>query len=245
MGPYVEFAGETDTGRGPSWALWNPAGSLVADVKGGNFNRGFEAWDDDFAFLSTGKYVATQAGSAGTFALVDGDNGVARADCGDTTSTHGINVQLGGAVTVTPTAGRIVYFEAYIKPAAIGTGPDFFLGLAATDTTLIASSALTSACIGFSSITADSILLSTCKDGSGTTTGTGVTLVAGTWVKLGMKITGTSKVEFFVNGTIVATITANISTSGLRPTLVCQGRGTTQPTIDIDWGKCFVQLSAN
>jgi hypothetical protein len=67
------------------------------------------------------------------------------------------------------------------------------------------------------------------------------TFVDDAWVKLGFKVTGTTKVEFFVNGVLVGTITANIPTTELRPSLVCQSGGTTDPIVHIDW----LALAAN
>lgn len=243
-GPYVEFAGETDTGRGPSFALWNSAGSVLADLAMGNFNRGFIAWRDDFVDLPTGKYTATQA-TTGTFALDDAEGGVALADCNSSTVTQGINVQLGGTAgeTVKAVANQVIWFEARVKVVDMATGPEFFLGLAVTDTTIIAASALSAQAIGFKSETDNGVLLATCKDGSSETTGVGTTLVDGTYVKLGFKVTGTSKVEFFVNGAIVSTVTANIPTTEMRPSLVCQSDGVTDSILHIDWGHCVVQLS--
>ena len=246
MGPYVEFAGETDTGRGPSWGLWNAAGSLIADLNAGNWNRGCKVWDDDFVDLPTGKYTATQA-TTGSFALTDAEGGVALADCDSTTVTQGINVQYGGTAgeAVKAAAGQNIYFEARIKSVDMATGPEFFLGLAVTDTTIIATSALSAQAIGFKSVTDNGVLLATCKDGSSETTGTGTTLVDGTWVKLGFKVIGTSKVQFFVNGTLVSTVTANIPTTEMRPSLVCQSDGSTDTIVHIDWGKCYAEYSAN
>lgn len=204
-------------------------------------------WLDNFMDLPTGKYTATQA-TAGTFALDDAEGGVALADCNSTTATQGINIQLGGTAgeSFKPAAGRTIYFEGRVRADDIATGPEFFFGLAITDTSLIAGSALTSQAIGFKSVTDDNVLLATCKDGSSETTAASIhTFVDGTWVKLGFKVIGTSKVEFYVDGVLKGSITANIPTTEMRPSLVCQTGGTTDPIIAIDWGAAWQPREGN
>jgi hypothetical protein len=101
---------------------------------------------------------------------------------------------------------------------------------------------LSSQAIGFLSVTDDNVILAACKDGLALTTASSIhTFVDDAWVKLGFKVTGTTKVEFFVNGVLVGTITANIPTTELRPSLVCQSGGTTDPIVHIDW----LALAAN
>jgi hypothetical protein len=227
----VGVINETDT-RGVSLAFWRDCPYLG--------KTGLEAlgvgtvFFDDFVDLPTGKYTATQA-TAGTLALDDAEYGVALADCNSTTATQGINVQKPGEC-VKPAAGKNIWYECRVKAADIATGPEFFAGLAITDTTLIASSALSSQAIGFKSVTDDNVILATCKDGSSETTAASIhTLVDDAWVKFGIKIEGTSRVKFYVNGVLKGTITANIPTTELTPSMVCQSGGTTDPIVHIDW----------
>lgn len=227
------YGGENDT-KWLSQNLWNLSGFLgmsPAELMLGS------AVLDNFMDLPTGKYTATQA-TAGTFALTDEEGGVALASAGSTTATQGINVQYGGTAgeTFVPTAGKDIYFETRVKVTANATGPEFFAGLAITDTSLIAGSALTSQAIGFKSVTDDNVLLATCKDGSSETTASSIhTFVTGTYVKLGVKIVGTSAAKFYVDGVLVATITANIPTTEMRVSFVCQSGGTTSPVAAFDW----------
>jgi hypothetical protein len=218
------------------------SGRLWADCAGLGLTELQRAgdWDvfyDNFLDLPTGKYTATQA-TAGTFALGDAHGGVALADCGSTTNRQGINVQLGGTAgeIFKPASNRTIWCEAYLKGVTISTGPEFFWGLAITDTTLIATSALSSQAIGFISLTDDNVLLGVTKDGSSSATASSIhTLVEDTWVKLGFKVINTSKVEFYVNGVLKNSITTYIPTTEMRPTLVCQTSGTVQSVIHLDW----------
>jgi len=54
------------------------------------------------------------------------------------------------------------------------------------------------------------ILCKTEKDGTETSTDSGIDIASGTAVTLGFHVTNTSSVEFFVNRLLVATHTANI-----------------------------------
>jgi len=223
--------------RGPTLALWKDIDADVADDP----RRGM-VFFDDFFDLVTGRYTATQA-TAGTFAIdtTVANTGVALADCNSTTSTQGINVQA-ASTNFAPAAGRIIVFEARVKAADIATGPEFFLGLSTVDTTLIASSANSSADhIGFESVSDDNILLFHTEDGGTRVSGATSphTLVDDAWVKLGFKVIGLTKCEVWVNG---AKVDVNFSAtpdicdgSIIVPSLVCQSAGTTDPIVHLDW----------
>lgn len=231
------------TGRGLSSDLWNfgkYGGANLDRYLMGDLNVGY-GFQDDFLDLPTGRHTVTQA-TQGTFALDDARYGIVLADCNSSTVTQGVNVQRAGSTgeSFTPIARTNIWFEARVKAADLGSsGPEFFLGLAVIDTTIIATSALSAQLIGFSSVTDNSILLATCKDGSGATTGTGHTFVDGTWVKLGFRVTDVGTVEFFVNGVKVSTITANIPTTDLVPSVVVQSDGAVDTILHMDWWAAF------
>jgi hypothetical protein len=223
-------------GRGPSSLLWN---GLPEDIRY-DMNRG-TFFCDDFLKDPTSDYTITQA-TAGTFVLdatdTDITGGIALADCNSTTVTQGINIQ--GAAAFLPTAGTTLVFEARIKAADIATGPEFFLGLSELDTTIIGTSAVSSAnYIAWTSVTDDEITLFAGEKAGAMDTNTGHTLVEDTWVKLGFKVTGVTKAEQYINGAKQATTTdlatANIPVVSLAPSLVCQSDGTTDSIVHIDW----------
>jgi hypothetical protein len=228
---------QVDGGRGLSPKVW--ANCPRTAINNGHLDKGWGFVDDFVSKDELEHYTATQA-TAGTFALDDAKGGVVLADCGSTTATQGINVQRATTVGECFNAqyGKL-YFEALIKAADIATGPEFFLGLAVIDTTVIATSALSAQSIGFSSVTDDGVLLSGTKDGTSAATGTGTTLVADTWVKLGFIAHENSKVDFYVDGVKVNTETTYIPTTEMVPTLVCQSGGTTDPIVHVDWIACF------
>lgn len=222
---------------GPTLALWKDIDAEVNDDP----RRGFVFWDN-FVDLLTGRWTATQA-TAGTFAIdtTVGNTGVALADCNSATATQGINVQAAGT-NFMPEAGRIIVFEARVKAADIATGPEFFLGLSVVDTSVIASSANSSADhVGYESVSDDNVLLFHTEDGGTRVSGATSphTLVDDAWVKLGFKLIGITKCEVWVNGVEVDvnfSATPDIPDGSiLVPTLVCQSGGTTDPIVHVDW----------
>lgn len=236
----ILYTGENDI-LSPSRDLWAKCpilGKSVLEQCGmGTF------FSTDFNDLSN-TYTLTQA-TAGTITLKEEAGGIAAIDSGSTTTTQGPNIQWGPAGFVGATKGYEIYMEARIKaPSGIGTAGNYFIGLAATDTTLIATSALSSQAIGFVGLGVNTIT-GTSKGGSGaTSTATLTTLTAATAVKLGMLITS-SRVKFWVNGVLSSeVITTNIATAQLRPTIVVQSRGTTQPILDMDWFHCYQNRAA-
>lgn len=236
----VRYAGRG--GRGPSPALWG--GLNLEDLR--NYDQGW-LFEDDFCgdHDLTNRYTATQA-TAGTFLITDAEGGVADADCNSTTVTQGINVQASSTVgeRFLPQADDIIYFEARVKATDFtpdSTGPEFFLGLSVIDTSIIADSANSSANhIGFESVTDDGVLLFHSESaGSRSSTTTPKTLANATYVNLGFKVTGTSLIEVFVDGVKFGeTITSNIPTTEMVPSLVCQSDGTVDTIVSIDWWRC-------
>jgi hypothetical protein len=223
--------------------LWRdcPRGSILMDPNTGYYFR------DDFMQLVTGKYTITQAGSAGTFALIDGAGGIAVVDCASSTATQGANVQANTTVGehFLPAEGKTIWFEvrlAVADMAAATTGPEFFCGLSVIDTSIIASSANSSANhIGFESVTDNGVLLFHSESAgtrvSTTTPGGFATAAAGAYSyrNLGFKVTGTSLIEIYVDGVKFGeTITASIPTTEMVFSIVNQSDGTVDPTIAID-----------
>lgn len=231
-------------GRGFSRSLWNLSrlAEISMDPDAGFF------FCDDFLDLPTGRYTATQA-TAGTFALTDADGGVVIADSNSTTDTQGINVQLGGTAgeMILPEADTEIWFEARVKVHDFGTagaGIQFFLGLSETDTTIIASSANSSANhIGFEAIATDSVTGVSEKATTRGTVSSLTTLIdsdvtADSWVKLGFHVKGVDTLTFYVDGTANGTTiaTTNIPAVELRPSIVVQTDGaSTDPLAHMDW----------
>ncbi|WDI44778.1 hypothetical protein [Bremerella sp. P1] len=225
-------------GRYESRDLWAACPKqLIRDEYGaGKF------FETDFMGKDVGMFTATQA-TAGTFTVDTGlEGGVAVADCASATATQGINVQADGAAFV-PAAGVNLFFEARVKIADTATGPELFIGLSEIDTAILDTSAMASTNIAaFYSVTDDNVLAFATEDGGNATTEAGVyTMVEDTYVKLGFKIEGLSKITPYINGVAYDdnAITTNIPDTAVVPTFVCQSGGTTDPILYIDWVKCY------
>lgn len=238
-----QYAGSSDYRR-PSANLWHDC--PVGDKGGmGLIGEGSFLFDDYTEGIITGKQVVTAA--SGTFLLDDAVNGVAIADSGATTSGQGVNIQWGGGSTTgeqyKPAANKKIWMEALLQFTASSTGPQFFLGFGIQDTSLIAAGALTSQSLGIQSVTSNNILLGVAKDGSAlTATAALATMVDATWTKLGLKVTGTGLIEFYINGVKSAiTATLNIPVTEMKLSMVLQSSGTTQPTAKLDWIRAYGQ----
>ncbi len=196
--------------------------------------------DEQFTeFDTTNDWTLTQA-TAGSGAVSVTIPGALTLNAGDTTTLHGVQIQRKVSAFI-PAAGKDLWFEAVVQTAFL-TG-DFFIGLAAVDTTIIASSAMTTQNhLGWSSVTADGILLfDSDKAGTGTTA-TGSTLVAAANVALGFYYDGTADtVQQYVNGVAVgaAIATTYVSKSVMYPSFVCQNHGTDQNTMTISGYRVF------
>jgi hypothetical protein len=196
---------------------------------------------DDFHSLATAAdtWIETAA-SSGTIVAGVKAGGVATFDSGAITDGQGPQQQLAG-VDFFPAAGKTIWFECRVNPLVFITG-DYFFGLAELDTTVVASSDMsTSNHIGFQSFTGDGVLLANAaKAGTAVTPfSVGYTLTAATYVRLGFVVNGVTSVTYYVNGTAVATTvaTANIPIVGLTPTFVLHATGTDQALMDVDYVK--------
>lgn len=236
------------TYRGRSGNLWRHVPNELAFLPGAYPGSYLAEWDD-FTKVDD-RYTVTQA-TSGTFATDGalGEGGYAKADAGATTTTQGPNIQ--EAPWVAPELGHELVFEARIVPAAIGTPGNTFIGLASTDTTIVAASAVTvPSFIAFYGMGSNSLSFGMQKAGGGITKVDGVaTLEAGVAIRLGFRIDPNGDVVPYVNGREVAgktlsrTLAATyLPTAILGRSLVVQSRGTTQPTVSIDyWGTVKVK----
>lgn len=237
----------TAAGAGPSPLIWDdcPVLEMMVDP-----TVGYHYFDDFF-----GNSVAPGAGAAaadgwtltqatsGTMGSVIGVGGVVQLSAGAATADQGINAQLLNCC-VKPAAEKTIWFEARVKVSHIDN--QIFVGLASTDTSLIATGALDEtnpSLIGFfTDVNSTSTKYGTCTSKAGTNDTTediAVGFAAATWAKVGFKVTGVSKVEFFYDGALVETgETANAIPDAveLALSLVCQNEdGANTNTLDVDW----------
>lgn len=194
----------------------------------------------DNAVGSAGDYTLTQA-TQGTFArdATVPNIGVWLLDCNSSTDNQGANLQW-VSLPVAVSSTNILGFEVRLKAEDIATGPQFFAGVHASDTTIIASGVMdgtASSYAGFKSLTDNNVVLPVSADNTAEEAGSTVhTLVDGTYVRYGVRIVRRERVEFYKNGVLVTTHTTRIPAAAeiMYPSFVCQSAGTTDPIVHLD-----------
>lgn len=187
-------------------------------------------------FLFSADYVAadwvvteTQAGATQALAA-DELNGalLLTNDAGDDDV-----VQLQSAETAFKlSSGKRVWFETKMK-VSDATESDFFIGLATTDTSIIAG---TTDSVGFRKSDGAATVVSITEDNTSETTNTAHTAVADTYATYGFYWDGISRVYFYVNRSLVATHTATIEqTNKLALTFTLQNGEAVAKTMTIDY----------
>lgn len=160
-------------------------------------------------------------------------------DAGATTANQGVNLQ-GNRTFAQLAANKAVWMEGSFNFTGLTSLKiQFLFGLVAAQTACIASGAVgTDDKIAFDGVTATGVLQADCTASATTTNGTGVTLANSTSYRLGLYATP-NNVDFWVNGAKVSSVTANIPTSALAPTVVVQSNGTVQPVVYCSWLRVF------
>lgn len=193
---------------------------------------------------TTGDAWTITAATTGSISTVIGVGGELHAAAGASTADQGVNAQLLSAC-VKPTAGQDIVFEARVQVSHVDN--QNFIGIASTDTTLIASGALdesNSSSVGFftdvNSSTGKGGTI-TQKAGSNETTEDVIDMPATTWTTLGFRINGVSSVEFLQDGAVVETSSDTDDIADgveMALSIVCQNEdGANSNTLKVDWVK--------
>jgi hypothetical protein len=201
--------------------------------------------DSYYAAATTGDWVLTAA-TSGSAAMSTSIAGTLAIDSGATTAAQGVNLQRVKAMFI-PAANKDIWAEFYISLTATTppvTKAQLFVGLAAIDTTIIASgSQSTNNRIGWQIETGGLLVTTFTADKAGTaTTKTGPTLTAATAIRLGFRYDGTADtLQQYVNGATsgTAVATANIAKLAMYPSFVCQSDGTDEPILNVHGYRIF------
>ena len=210
------------------------------------------AYEDDYNGsnnLTTAEGWVITAVTTGTLALLAAEGGAIVADsAGNGSIDDGVNAQQVNNRFL-PAAGKTIWFEARVK---MNDATDqYFIGLAATDTTLIASGVIddVSDKCGFfhhAASTDNKISSITARGSADDATADVGDNADDTYVTLGFKITGLTSVEFFRNGVLVETGTtaANIPNAAMCLSLVAQVEvADADAEMTVDWVR-IAQLGA-
>lgn len=195
-----------------------------------------ERWQSYDPEATNGEWVLTQA-TAGAAALSTAAPGTLELDSNSTTQHQGAQIQRVKSAFV-PAANKSVWAEFAFKVVDTFDKVQLFAGLAAIDTTVIATGALsTQNHIGWKCETTAAGVLTFTSDKAGTAgTKAAVTLTEDAWVRLGFYYNGAADtLQQYVNGVATGTAiaTANIPKVAIYPTFVCQTDGTNDPILHL------------
>ena len=173
-----------------------------------SINPDYYCIEDDFVYeLDTGWVVVKDSGA--TVAIVaDTIGGELAITSTATTDNDGGSVQ-GNEIFAVAT-GKDMFFQTRIKNSDVDQS-DICVGFTLNFATNPENMLTATDRIVFQVDDGDaSILCKTAKDGTETSTDSGIDMVDDTYVKLGISCSGTGTVEFFVNDKLVATHSTNI-----------------------------------
>ena len=176
-------------------------------------NPDYVVYMDDFtgvALDNTNDWTVVKDSSASAAIAADVVNGAVTLSSQATTDNDGASVQ--GNEIFAVSSGRDIWFETKLFVTdAEGDNTEICVGLTVNFATNPEAMLTAADRIVFQVDDGDSnIDCITEKDGTATTTDSGVDIASGTYVTLGFHVKGTGSVEFFVNRNKVATHTDNI-----------------------------------
>lgn len=189
------------------------------------------------------EYVASGTTLAGWVVTAVNSSTVASSDeiggvlvaTSDTSDGDGIQMQQ--SEVFKPADAKEIWFAAKIK-VADADQTDVFVGLTTTDTSILASNP--DNMIGF--ILADEaadLKYIVRASGTGDAVDTGTDLVDATYVTVGFKVTGTSKVDMYVDDVFVASVTSNIPTTELALSVAMLTGEAAANTLSVDFVSCY------
>jgi len=193
-----------------------------------------EQWVSYDDTATTGDYVTTQA-ATGTAAISSAAPGVLELDSNSTTATQGVQVQRAKSCFL-PAANKHIWAEWKFKIVDTYDKAEIFVGLSEIDTTIIGTSANSSANhIGWQCVTDDGVLLFTSEKATAGTTSACATIAEATYIKLGFYVNGVTSIQQYVNGVATGTAhaTANIPIVAVYPSFVCQSGATNDPIMHL------------
>lgn len=190
---------------------------------------------DHFLTYNATDWTVTETDSNATELVIDEHGGILRlAQVGDAENDV-IGLQLGTSTgeSVAALAGRNIYFETRIRTSS-ATQHDICVGLCDTDTGV--GLARPSDGIYFFKDDGDLLLDLNTSLGSVNSQETGVHSIAtSTFVKLGFKVIGLERVDYYVNDVLKASISSGLPTGELRLTFASGTGDTNACALDIDY----------
>lgn len=241
-----QIADASTLGVGISPLLWGDAPDLETAKDPGIGINYFNDFMDEVDVTTGDGWTLTQVDTKGSItveAVAAGGVLQATSATGDS-ADDGISAQLKNCA-VLPAAGVNIWFEARAKVS--DATQQWFLGLMAVDTTPIASGVIDDASdkVGFfhhAGSTDNKVSSITARTSADDATADVASVVDDTWMTLGIRITGLTSVEFYVNGALVETgsTAANIPNAGMCLTLASYYESADN-ILSVDWVKIVTE----
>ena len=176
-----------------------------------SINPDFFEISDDFVGIvlnATNTWTVVKDSGASVAIIADTTGGEVTLLSAATTDNDGASIQ--GNEIFTVAADKDIFFETRIK-CSDADQTDICVGLTVNFATNPEAMLTAADRIVFQVDDGDaSILCKTEKSGTETSTDSGIDMVDATYIVLGFSVNGTGSVQFFINGSIVATHTTNI-----------------------------------
>jgi len=241
IGELLKRPSGTAAGLGPSPLIWDacPILEMMVDPTIGFYY--FEDYMNPIDITTTDGYTITAVNSGGISAKFTQGGQLLVDSQGNGAADDGVNVQLPNCA-VLPAAGTTIRFEARV--AMKDTGDDqYFIGLAAIDTTLIAAGILDDVVdkVGWFRIaasTADRMSVVTARTSDEDVDADKATVADNTFIKLGFVIDGLTSVKWYANGVLVHTssVTTQIANAAMSLSYVAQVEQTSADAeLSVDW----------
>lgn len=172
--------------------------------------------------------------------------GKVRLDAAATTADHGVQYVGASHAIWLPAAGRTLCYEALVNVVAFDADGAMVIGLGTSAAAVITATQTLHADVvsflGFVMEAADTSWQEWGEKAGVANTATGVGTIATGWTKLGFRVEGTSKCEFYVDGVQMPSASNLTSTNipvatAMVPIFAtCNESGTgTQHKLDVDW----------
>jgi hypothetical protein len=228
---------EADT---PSWRWYDIYNGVKFDL-----GTGFPT-DDTTGDPSQFTMTVTEAGTGNTTAVNAASSGSSMLITTAANEYDGINLQLKGE-SFKLTSSKPLYFGCKFK-VSDATQSDIFIGLAETDTTLMATSSAHAIALGgdgafFSKLDASTTIAGKMYlNGSQTATANYATaLVADTFMTVEIYWDG-STMYYYVDGTLIQQISGSLGDGEMTPSVNFRAGAAAAKTMDIAWLRCFQAL---
>lgn len=230
--------------------LFDGGSSKIQETEAPGMWQGFYAEKRPFSKVSTyandfntwvaDAWTVTEVGTS-LQSVLDARNGILSLVTGGT-ENDGNNLQLGGSgdsettgESWLPAVGKNLWFEISVASPA-WTQHEVFFGLHIEDTSAAESEG--TSYIGFTSTDGSAVVNAHTSSSAGTTSLAAIntpTDSATTFYKYGFKVTGTEKVEFYVNDVLVGTVTTTIPTTEMKLTISHTAGEASAKTLNVDY----------